>query len=493
MSSSTQWLFYAIASGGCAALNGVFAKLTTTQLTTTWATGISHLFGFSEPSRIIELLKALQDLSLTQDVPIRVVHDIARGVVNQVNALPYVLAPKVFNVPAPAPIHTIQAYNSGDGTPTPGLGSAAPYGCKQHTAPRPSSSLTDPFFPGTKSSVCTPTPSDSLGPIECRHVSPNKTVRFLIVHYAMGDKQDMVSDLEDTFEFVAEGYASTLGIPKSDITFTFEHGTVISLHDEPSHPPFGVYLSAARTLRSLGITDGIIILAEPKKITITVRDLMMRDEVFTFRITTRFEKLGQEYADCVANAANELTFVISNHYYGTYDVDQSEKEAWGDNLHNLGIRDGDVVTVKPKFDPSYDISFTIRDAMNKESSFTIKSTTTVNDLAYQYGRKTETNMCTLQFELEGFVFGSYFGGYGYGGDTIEQVGIYDGAIVTVRPYEQIQQESPAQTKSSIHGGWGNGTESVGSRSDSPDFNTRKNVQRDTREQDPLAKCAWDRT
>ncbi|KAK0277848.1 hypothetical protein LTR35_009684 [Friedmanniomyces endolithicus] len=56
MSSSTQWLFYAIASGGCAALNGVFAKLTTTQLTTTWATGISHLFGFDEPSRFIELL-----------------------------------------------------------------------------------------------------------------------------------------------------------------------------------------------------------------------------------------------------------------------------------------------------------------------------------------------------------------------------------------------------------------------------------------------------
>lgn len=50
----TQWLIYAIASGGCAALNGVFAKLTTTQLTTTWATGISHLFGLEEPSVLVE-------------------------------------------------------------------------------------------------------------------------------------------------------------------------------------------------------------------------------------------------------------------------------------------------------------------------------------------------------------------------------------------------------------------------------------------------------
>ncbi|KAK3677996.1 hypothetical protein LTR78_002091 [Recurvomyces mirabilis] len=55
-STNSQWLFYAMASGGCAALNGVFAKLTTTQLTTTWATGISHLFGFNEPSRIVEFL-----------------------------------------------------------------------------------------------------------------------------------------------------------------------------------------------------------------------------------------------------------------------------------------------------------------------------------------------------------------------------------------------------------------------------------------------------
>ncbi|CAK3993722.1 unnamed protein product [Lecanosticta acicola] len=50
----TQWLFYAIVSGCCAALNGVFAKLTTTQLTTTWATAVSHLFGMQEPSIFVE-------------------------------------------------------------------------------------------------------------------------------------------------------------------------------------------------------------------------------------------------------------------------------------------------------------------------------------------------------------------------------------------------------------------------------------------------------
>lgn len=49
-----QWLIYAIASGGCAALNGAFAKLTTTQLTTTWATAISRMLGLEETSTAVE-------------------------------------------------------------------------------------------------------------------------------------------------------------------------------------------------------------------------------------------------------------------------------------------------------------------------------------------------------------------------------------------------------------------------------------------------------
>ncbi|EMC91970.1 hypothetical protein BAUCODRAFT_79125 [Baudoinia panamericana UAMH 10762] len=52
-----QWLLYAIASGGCAALNGVFAKLTTTELTSQWAESVSQAFGLSAGlSRIAEFV-----------------------------------------------------------------------------------------------------------------------------------------------------------------------------------------------------------------------------------------------------------------------------------------------------------------------------------------------------------------------------------------------------------------------------------------------------
>lgn len=45
---------YAIASGACAALNGVFAKLVTTKLTTSWAHTISHFFDLKNESAVVE-------------------------------------------------------------------------------------------------------------------------------------------------------------------------------------------------------------------------------------------------------------------------------------------------------------------------------------------------------------------------------------------------------------------------------------------------------
>ncbi|KAF2838767.1 hypothetical protein M501DRAFT_1024596 [Patellaria atrata CBS 101060] len=50
----TAWIGIAIASGACAAFNGVFAKLTTTELTTTWAHGVSGFFGMSPDNKIVE-------------------------------------------------------------------------------------------------------------------------------------------------------------------------------------------------------------------------------------------------------------------------------------------------------------------------------------------------------------------------------------------------------------------------------------------------------
>ncbi|KAM0702129.1 hypothetical protein Q7P35_011039 [Cladosporium inversicolor] len=50
--SQPQWLLYAISSGVCASLNGVFAKMTTTTEFEKW----SYFFGMKEESLIVEAL-----------------------------------------------------------------------------------------------------------------------------------------------------------------------------------------------------------------------------------------------------------------------------------------------------------------------------------------------------------------------------------------------------------------------------------------------------
>ncbi|KAL2172864.1 hypothetical protein VTG60DRAFT_42 [Thermothelomyces hinnuleus] len=51
-----QWIVLALASGACAAFNGVFAKLTTTELTTKFSSGIAHMLGLESAEGVIELI-----------------------------------------------------------------------------------------------------------------------------------------------------------------------------------------------------------------------------------------------------------------------------------------------------------------------------------------------------------------------------------------------------------------------------------------------------
>ncbi|KAJ4270488.1 hypothetical protein NW762_002175 [Fusarium torreyae] len=52
----SQWMFFAVASGACAAFNGVFAKLTTTHLTTNLSNSIASLLGLSSHEDIVEYI-----------------------------------------------------------------------------------------------------------------------------------------------------------------------------------------------------------------------------------------------------------------------------------------------------------------------------------------------------------------------------------------------------------------------------------------------------
>ncbi|KAI9888625.1 MAG: hypothetical protein M1814_006606 [Vezdaea aestivalis] len=60
LSRQSQWLILAVGSGACAAFNGVFAKLTTTELTASWAGAIASGVGLSADSKPAEyIIRAL--------------------------------------------------------------------------------------------------------------------------------------------------------------------------------------------------------------------------------------------------------------------------------------------------------------------------------------------------------------------------------------------------------------------------------------------------
>ncbi|KAF2129505.1 hypothetical protein P153DRAFT_431449 [Dothidotthia symphoricarpi CBS 119687] len=52
--TKSAWLMLAITSGACAAFNGVFAKLTTTELTASWSSAIASAFGLSPSNKPVE-------------------------------------------------------------------------------------------------------------------------------------------------------------------------------------------------------------------------------------------------------------------------------------------------------------------------------------------------------------------------------------------------------------------------------------------------------
>ncbi|KAI4161280.1 MAG: hypothetical protein LQ342_004947 [Letrouitia transgressa] len=54
MAFKTPWLALAVSSGACAAINGVFAKLTTTELTSSWSSSISLFLHLSATNKFIE-------------------------------------------------------------------------------------------------------------------------------------------------------------------------------------------------------------------------------------------------------------------------------------------------------------------------------------------------------------------------------------------------------------------------------------------------------
>lgn len=53
---ASSWIYLAIGSGLAAGLNGLFAKLVTTTLTTSFASAIARVFSLPEDEKVVEYI-----------------------------------------------------------------------------------------------------------------------------------------------------------------------------------------------------------------------------------------------------------------------------------------------------------------------------------------------------------------------------------------------------------------------------------------------------
>lgn len=63
----TNWIYLAVASGLCAAINGLFAKLTTTTLTTSFSSALAGLLSLPQDSKAVEYAIRGVSFSLSQN------------------------------------------------------------------------------------------------------------------------------------------------------------------------------------------------------------------------------------------------------------------------------------------------------------------------------------------------------------------------------------------------------------------------------------------
>ncbi|KAK5675918.1 hypothetical protein LTS10_011650 [Elasticomyces elasticus] len=386
---------------------------------------MSALFNVCVPFEVVAAIQrgegveqALQNLSITQDEPTRMVTDIARGVVAQVNAMPYSVTLKNLNPSAPA--------FAPAASQTPTL-----FGEEIYSAP--ASPITSPSIKQVEPVILTPSTTVN-----------NDKMNFQIYNPVTETAISFLAKAHCTFDRVTTMYADRVGFHKSRFTFTFQDG---------KHVPARSAMQPS-TLQSLGITEGTVIVAKslPYDIAITICDFTMNEEQFTFTSTDTFARLAQVHATTYGYpSSGHVTYTIASWHAGNYDISEdASKDLWGSTLGELKISEHGLIIVKLKVDESYMISFTVRDAMNRVENLEMKNTASIVDFEADYYGLTGLSANILQFKLDECQLRS--SRLGYSKSTIENAGIYEGAVITVQPRDVANQNRADQDNDSIYGG-----------------------------------------
>ncbi|KAK4552968.1 hypothetical protein LTR86_009892 [Recurvomyces mirabilis] len=184
---------------------------------------------------------------------------------------------------------------------------------------------------------------------------------------------------------------------------------------------------------------------EATKVSITIRDSMRNEEVILVDGSGTFQDLLELYSHRTGRDIRKLDF-----FYTLDDVEDDKiATEWPQGRLDQHFSDGELILVKHKPLSSINISFTIRDAMDKVNHFEADRYIDMADLDEIYSQQTGSKLGSLLFEVHGKTFCS--DSMSWTGQTLKMLGVSNGTEILVRPYKALFHPGSAYDCSEYEG------------------------------------------
>ncbi|KAI7152493.1 hypothetical protein KC349_g8953 [Hortaea werneckii] len=158
-----------------------------------------------------------------------------------------------------------------------------------------------------------------------------------------------------------------------------------------------VYLEESATIKQLSLeNDDILVALESpgEPVTVTFKDAMLRTHIIESEDNTMVKALLLSYADDTSHDFENLIFMV--------DGESELKEAdYALTLYGCGIKNGDLITVRPREEKPKYINIFVRDVFASRLSLTIREDAQTSTLRSQYQGLTGFNTETTQFSFGG--------------------------------------------------------------------------------------------
>ncbi|KAI7188315.1 hypothetical protein KC316_g6295 [Hortaea werneckii] len=180
-----------------------------------------------------------------------------------------------------------------------------------------------------------------------------------------------------------------------------------------------VGLNMSDTIKQAGLKSGAVLVAAEysgEPVAVTFKDAMLHTQLAETKDLTSVESLLLSYAEDAGHDHESLAFVVNGER-------ELQKADYNLSLRDCDIKDGDLITVRPREKKLQYINIFVKDALGNRRSLTVREDAQTATLRSQYEAMTGSEPGKLRFSFEGFSLKD--------GQLLETEGIGEGSCVQV--------------------------------------------------------------